>query len=513
MIITAPILNVNRTVAIFIMISIGSMSYGGGPNFYRESRLDSSSSYQCKVHNEIDRMLVGSSVYTKSATATLTQRPPKQQERDQSSSRSPKSSKGGVFEVEFRNVSKNPSESLSGFSSPLPGSPAQQRRGEPRRAFGESPRRQVPPPNPGTMTRKTAVTPRASRKATVTEVKTDRARIVQQTQSRPTALPKFNFNELSSDKCRINCKSSLGNKRIVAADKRETTINSHTISSLNKVVKSSASSSNTSRDTSIESIVPKYKAFGLSATASQLSSDKDLTISPQKRSYNPKVLVNKNKFVVGTEKTTSNVVIPRIRSSINEKSRTRIVPVYRCFGDDVKGSFEGKAISFDTSSRNNNKENQRVPDRSNALSTQSGHYEDCDRDFFHRDPSNESLYIDFTKRRSPFTKSGHELTSKLAPLLPVNKERFQQRHNEISLSDYTYKFEVSQKQRNETSKDVCNGTSGISSYRGKLEGEDRGTVPSVFYVSCASWIPKCNNKFSIRERRLQEDSKTISRKR
>lgn len=547
------------------MVTIGPMKFGGSSRLHMDSTFGStsssssqSSSFRCKMHNGLGNLLLGRQV---SPQRVATHRPPNGKERDLSSSRSPKSSNimngGNAFDVEqnrLRNVSNHqPPMSLSSLSSlSTPGSPAQYRRLESRRMLLEeeredSPKRQLPL-NPAMMTRKTAVTPRACRKAVVTEVRTDQARVVHQQQqqaiSRSIGLPKYNFNELSSgssnnNKCRISCKSAFSHNRLIAVDKRDsqqqqsTSLNSHTISSLNKIVKSSMSSSNTSRDTSIESIVPKYKTIGLNGSAaapvSPRFNGKDCAAhgeevmklngvsSPQKRSYNPQMLVRTNKFILNDEKVVSrknNVIIPRIRSSLNEKnnSTTHHVPIYRSLEVEQERAPVVDAFTvFKEQQKRQQEDQQRVPDNS-VRSMHRRLYDDCDTDFFHRDPSNESLYIDFSKKRSP-TKKGN--VTQLSPLRPIHKEALLQSCEQSSTCDYTYKFEVT-KQKEENivaSRSAFSRLGGGCGSDSSRVGGDKSVLPSVFYVSCASWMPKCNNKFSLRERRLLEESKTISRKR
>lgn len=563
------------------MVTIGPMKFGGSSRLHLDATFCSgsssssssqSSSFRCKMHNGLGSLLLGRQVSPQRVAA---HRPPNGKERDlssASSSRSPKSSSnlingGNAFDVEqnrMRNVSNHqPPMSLSSLSSlsTTPGSPAQYRRLESRRMLREeeeeredSPKRQLPL-NPGMMTRKTAVTPRACRKAVVTEVRTDQARVVHQQQqqqqaiSRSIGLPKYNFNELSSgcgatnNKCRISCKSAFTHNRLIAVDKRDTqqstSLNSHTISSLNKIVKSSMSSSNTSRDTSIESIVPKYKTIGLNGSAATTTSSprfngKDCAAhaeeviklngvsSPQKRSYNPQMLVRTNKFILNDEKVVSrknNVIIPRIRSSLNEKnnSTTHHVPIYRSLDVEQERAPAVDAFKvFKKQQQQQQEDLQRVPD--NSVRSMHGRlYDDCDRDFFHRDPSNESLYIDFSKKRSPATK-GNE--TQLSSLRPIHKEALLQSCEQSSTCDYTYKLEVTkQKEENSVASRSAlrrlggGGGCGSDSSRIGGGGDKSAVLPSVFYVSCASWMPKCNNKFSLRERRLLEESKTISRKR
>lgn len=596
------------------MVTLGPMKFGGGTS---RLHLDSSygaaalstaqtssssssssstssslSSLRCKMHNNFAAVILGRDLLDTQravgggATTTTTSkphhRPPNGKERDlSSSSRSPKTSNGSglvhnsggsgtyshAFDVEHTSRCRNVTNQLP-ISSP--GSPAQYRRLESRRVLPEeSPKRQLPF-NPG-MTRKTALTPRACRKAVVTEVRTDQARVVHQVNKTTTAvgrstsgLPKFHLNEQPSagssangNKCRsINCKSSgmgahnrLGGGGV---DKRDTSqprtsLTGHTISSMNKIVKSSMSSSNTSRDTSIESIVPKYKTMGQnsggqsSGQLSPRSAAEELGVSsPQKRSYNPQMLVRTNKFILNDEKVVSrktSVVIPRIRSSLNESEKskgggiTHHIPIYRDLEEKVSvvptQASNGTGNAFISKVMKENRpttavvgcraevHDQRVPDTS-VRSLLNNHrrplYDDCDRDFFNKDPSNESLYIDFSKKRSPMTTTNtngrsHGCDVHLSPLRPINKDVLLQRGVESAAvtCDYTYQFEAARKQRVEQS-GVARNNSSNSERLAKV-------LPSVFYVSCASWVPKCNNKFSLRERRLLEESKTISRKR
>lgn len=600
------------------MVTLGPMKFGGGTS---RLHLDSSygaaalsttqtsssssssstssslSSLRCKMHNNFAAVILGRDLLDTQRSAgggstTTTpkphHRPPNGKERDlSSSSRSPKSSNGSglvhnsggsgtyshAFDVEHTSRCRNVTNHLP-ISSP--GSPAQYRRLESRRVLvpEESPKRQLPF-NPG-MTRKTAVTPRACRKAVVTEVRTDQARVVHQVNKTTTAvgrstngLPKFHLNEQpsaaglpanSTNKCRsINCKSSgMGahNRLGGGVDKRDTSqprtsLTGHTISSMNKIVKSSMSSSNTSRDTSIESIVPKYKTMGQtsggqsSGQLSPRSAAEELGVSsPQKRSYNPQMLVRTNKFILNDEKVVSrktSVVIPRIRSSLNESAKSKCggithnIPIYRDLEEKVSvvptQASNGTGNAFISKVMKENRptttamvgcraeeHDQRVPDKS-ARSLLNNHrrplYDDCDRDFFNRDPSNESLYIDFSKKRSPMTTTktngrSYGCDVHLSPLRPINKDVLLQRGVESAAvtCDYTYQFEAARKQRVEQS-----GV-GLAARNNNSNSERLAKVlPSVFYVSCASWVPKCNNKFSLRERRLLEESKTISRKR
>lgn len=472
-------------------------------------------------------------------------------ERDSSSSRSPKTnnSNGGnftsTFEVEHRSRNGNVTNHLP-ISSPVrlppPASPSQYRRLESRRRQQQlqvvpkeddhhqakeedSPKRQLPF-NPG-MTRKTAVTPRACRKAVVTEVRTDQARVVHQIAGRsPHGLPKFHLNEqpsgvasVAGNKCRsIHCKA-LETKRDTSQSR--TSLNSHTISSLNKVVKSSMSSSNTSRDTSIESIVPKYKT---TTVTNKSTTHEDQQSSAQKRSYNPQMLIRTNKFILNDEKVVSrktNVIIPRIRTSLNAKRNpeeghggiTHNIPIYRDLEVEkvsVKNAFNSlKSKENQRPTINGASSDQVVPPGSEGCgkslwSRHRGLYEDCDTDF-HKDPSNESLYIDFTKKRSPMTatktikKDQHS-----SPLRPINKDALLQRGDVTC--EYSYQVTKQQTKGSRVSTRLSGSTATGAGSATKI-------APSVFYVSCASWMPKCNNKFSLRERRLLDESKTISRKR
>lgn len=472
------------------------------------------------------------------------QRPPKGRERDLSSSRAAKTgnNNGGNSTCAFDHSRNGNVTNHLPISAPV-SSPLSQRRVVSRRPQlvpEESPRRQLPF-NPA-MTRKTAVTPRACRKAVVTEVRTDQARVVHQitsTGGRSIGLPKFHLNEQpSTGKCRnIHCKSSVASARTGAgcgaeksrdnSSQQRTTLNSHTISSMNKIVKSSMSSSNTSRDTSIESIVPKYKTIGLSGSPKCMATvhvTEDGVSGAQKRSYNPQLLARTNKFVLNDEKVVSrktNVVIPRIRSSLNEQkhvggSTTHNIAIYRDLAEKVTVPTTTHRLNdaFKLLKENrpvNNCENgwsrhvmdQCVPGQRTQLAMgQSTFYDDCDRDFFNREASNESLYIDFSKKRSPFTNKTDAVA--LSPLRPINKDALLQRGlDSVRTCDYTYQFE--------TTTAATKATKEMKSTKAQLGGGK--VIPSVFYVSCASWMPKCNNKFSLRERRLREESKTISRKR
>lgn len=620
------------------MVTIAPMKFGGTSRLQLDSTFgatttrtttassasssssSSSSSFRCKMHNGFAAVVLGRDVLSpqRAAVPKLAQhhqhsnpqhhhqRPPIGKERDPSSSRSPKSSNSGgggygsgvsstgggtfanAFDVEHRHRNGNVTNHLP--ISSLPGSPAQYRRLESRRQqhqhpppSEESPKQQLPF-NPG-MTRKTAVTPRACRKAVVTEVRTDQARVVHQisangvAKTRSNGLPKFHLNEQPSgamssadNKCRgINCKSSgthggrlVGSGGGSGGDKRETSqsrttslSSSHTISSLNKIVKSSMSSSNTSRDTSIESIVPKYKTIGqLSSaafprSAAALEAEEMLTLNgvsnAQKRSYNPQMLVRTSKFILNDEKVQvsrkTNVVIPRIRTSLNEKRTTagegsgcttHNIPIYRDHLEEKVSAVSAantnninafKALKENRPMNNNifhnnitrgllvgHRDDQRVPEKSVGQGRGGAYhrlYEDCDTDFFHRDPSNESLYIDFSKKRSPLMKA-----NELSPLRPINKDVLLQRGANGITCDYTYQFEVIKKQHEQQQQiksSRISSTAGCGN--GGVGGGGKSVLPSVFYVSCASWMPKCNNKFSLRERRLLEESKTISRKR
>lgn len=529
------------------MVTIGPMKFSGSSRLHMDTNFGAASSatYRCKMHNGFSAVVVGSEV-----SPQHQHRPPQRpsimmrKERDLSASGSPKmtNGNGGSFANAF-DVDHSRLRNVNNYSIASPSSPAQYRRLESRRmlldesnsqssssdssgkwkattrAQAESPKRQLPF-NP-TMTRKTAVTPRACRKATITEVKTGHARVVQQQNQQPSAgrlsgLPKYNLNELPSgqNKCRISCKSNHSQNRLIndVDNKKEpsTKLNSHTISSLNKIVKSSMSSSNTSRDTSIESIIPKYKTIGQAVRKASspkpggggkgfdYSPDDGIVLngvsSPHKRSYNPQVSIRTNKFILNDESRKTSVIIPRIRSSINEdreKDTSLNFPVYR----GIKGPTVIDRLRQEMGQIkvlrpiSGYKHDQLVPDH-------HVHDHDCDRDFFNRDPSNESLYIDFSKKRSPTADGGE-----LSPLRPIYKEAILEQHS----NGCNYKFET--KRKNDDSVVPCRNTLNRSA------GNLQPSASSVFYVSCASWIPKCNNKFSLRERRLLEESKTISRKR
>lgn len=565
------------------MVTIAPMKFGAGTsrlhlesNFGTTTLTSSSSSssstspstFRCKLHNGFSAVVLGRDLLSPTratvckSTPHQLRRPPngREQQRDLCSSRSPKTSSniggGGsfanTFDVEqyIRLQNSNVTNHLP-ISSPVSSS-AQHRGLETRRPPPpsssvleprESPRRQQPF-NPTGMTRKTAVTPRACRKAVVTQVRTDQARVVHQIASngsvgvpisRSNGLPKFHLNEQPSavpnSKCRsINCKSSATHNQSTGNDKREnsqqrTSLNSHTISSLNKIVKSSMSSSNTSRDTSIESIVPKYKTIEMESLRSAASGESKLVevSCAQKRSYNPQMLIRTNKFILNDEKIvsrTTNVIIPRIRTSLNENKcggasngTTHRIPICRELEEKVTVPTSNNAFKVSKDShRSSNRADQRVPGDINSggsvRALRHHLYENCDTDFFHQDPSNESLYIDFSKKRSP-EKSINKM--ELPSLRPINKDVLLQRGIEgVSTCDYTYQFEVTKRQQNEQKSVTSRPTSDrlLSGSNSSKKGH-----PSVFYVSCASWMPKCNNKFSLRERRLLEESKTISRKR
>lgn len=499
------------------------------------------SSFRCKMHSGFAAVNLGSNM------AQHQRRPPPNgvvvvaKERDLSSSRSPKS--GGIgggnsaFDVSLcQRQSRQPN-----VTNHLPNSG--------RRIADESPRRQQLPFNPG-MTRKTAVTPRACRKAVVTEVRTDQARVVHQITgnnniNRLNGLPKFHLNENiggspavrgNGGKCQSSSCRAAGTTTGGGAERREEQrnyLNSHTISSLNKIsVKSSMSSSNTSRDTSIESIVPKYKTIGLGAktTGGACGEMKASEVSsPHKRSYNPQMLVRTNKFILNDEQKVSrkaNVIIPRVRTTLNEQrtgTTTHNIPIYRDLDEEEvvaakvtvpTGNTHLSAFKVLKEMQRMTNFDQRVPGGGvgGEVGRQKFHYDDCDTDFYHRDPSSESLYIDFSKKRSPVKTA--LVGGGRSPLRPINKDVLLQRGEGVTCTDYTYQFEVvKRKQQQQQEKEKKELQLRDEEEKRLVAGGSSKALPSVFYVSCASWMPKCNNKFSLRERRLLEESKTISRKR
>lgn len=340
----------------------------------------------------------------------------------------------------------------------------------------------------------------------------------------------------TATKCRMSCRLPVtvtasrlatapntgnGNGSGCSGDKDETgnsSLNSHTISSYNKM-KTSISSSNTSRDTSIESIIPKYKAHMLKgAMVPPPSLGATAASGPQKRSYNPQLSIKTNKFILndGGLKKTSNggsVLIPRIRAngtstyrSFNERTTTATATTNMTRLRPETSSF--KVLKQQQQEQHGNE--RKVPDMSTIP------LDDAD-DFFHRDPSNESLYIDFSKKVSPPRNTSPVSRYKANGGPPSTKsftgQRYTNKENYEHFDNFVYKLEVSNNKNN----NGCVGEGRPPHQREVAESKSSQASAArsrpVMYVTCASWIPKCNNKYSLRERRLLEESKTISRKR
>lgn len=457
------------------MVTVGPLKFSGSST--TRSLLDDHHDHQyyCKLHSNRHVALTNngakSSVYNNSSNGRTIS--------------SPSNTTSHMLDYERRRL-KNLSSQLS-LSSPT--SPAMFRR------------REKNPDLPSLAVEKRLfLTPKLCRKAVVTNNLGQQPDDQQRQQTNGNCSPKVNSNEFgSTTSCRLvkaaarsvmadkDCNNNNNNHALIndqGVISKRVLMNNTVVNSSSSVKQKSSISSN-SRDTSIESIIPKYKSYSCYKAKSSVLNSGQLSTNgisssgisttnsdgPLKRSYNPRLSIKTNKFILSdkNEVKKSSVVIPKSATSSSSSSDN---------GSSMLMNHHQSRSSF-RALANVTKSNIEL--KPNHIENEPG--------FFNRDQSNESLYIDFSKKLSRSPSSSQHCSTRRQAALTSDKE------NELCV---VYKFEVLRKSsnNNETMKRAM-----------------EASQPSVLYVSCASWVPKCNNKFSLRERRLLEESKAISKKR
>lgn len=248
-------------------------------------------------------------------------------------------------------------------------------------------------------------------------------------------------------------------------------------------------SPNSSSGTSVESIAPKYgpSAASCALHPNNLPQKTMLYSGSQKRAYTTVKLAkenvpqanasNKKTYPTMTSSNIATPAAPTKRATKKQKENANSFSSKFPNGMPFEEEFyKGRSYSITS-------DTSKYSGYSSGYDSRTIHFEDE----FLRKPSNEPLYVDFSKRIPPSSNTNTTTTTKTTP---TNYRKMTTNYD--NNKNFFCKFESF----NSNSKNISNNSSGHQHYQHNNGGAQKVIIaePPVVYVAVASWVPKCNRQ-------------------